>query len=290
MLMSANKVVVGYDGTPGAAYALSWALDEAWRRHATVELVYAFVWPSYAPAASMVPGTVMWPDMDAERVVNDMLAAAVDKAGFDHPDVPVTFVSEHGSATLVLQHRSENAALLVVGGHSHGAFAELILGSVAAAIAAHAFCSVVVVRDPGRPMDDQPVVLGLDESAHAEAAAQFAFEQAAVHGVALRAVHAWMPPMDPWIGTPSVDPEEMAAAEQVWAEDLLAGWKTEFPSVPVVVTSVVGHPYKVLTESARDARLVVVGARGRGGFRDLRLGSVTRYVLHHGTGTVAVVR
>jgi nucleotide-binding universal stress UspA family protein len=64
----------------------------------------------------------------------------------------------------------------------------------------------------------------------------------------------------------------------------------KFPSVPVVVNSVVGHPYKVLTEAARDAQLVVVGARGRGGFRDLRLGSVTRYVLHHGTGTVAVVR
>jgi nucleotide-binding universal stress UspA family protein len=191
--MSASKIVVGYDGTPGAEYALGWALDEARRRHASVELVYALVWPSYAPAASMVPGTVVWPDMGADRVVNDILAAAVDRARLDHPDVPVAVESDRGPATLVLQDRSEHAGLVVVGGHSHHAFAGLLLGSVAAAVAAHAFCSVVV-RDSGSPTDDRPIVLGLDESAHAEAAAQFAMEQAAARGVALRAVHAWMPP------------------------------------------------------------------------------------------------
>lgn len=288
--MSASKIVVGYDGTPGSEDALRWALDEARRRHAGVELVYALVWPSYAPAASMVPGTVVWPDMGAERVVNDMLAAAVDRARLGHPDVPVAAESDRGPATLVLQDRSEHAGLVVVGGHSHLAFAGMLLGSVAAAIAAHAFCSVVVVRGSGSPTDDRPIVLGLDESAHAEAAAQFAFDQASARGVALRAVHAWKPPADPWIGSEFVDREEVAVAEQVWARDLLAGWVKKFPAVPVVVSSVVGHPYKVLTEAARDAQLVVVGARGRGGFRDLRLGSVTRYVLHHGTGTVAVVR
>jgi nucleotide-binding universal stress UspA family protein len=288
--MSASKIVVGYDGTPGAEHALSWALDEARRRHASVELVYALVWPSYAPAASMVPGTVVWPDTGAESAVNDILVAAVDRARLDHPDVPVTVVADRGPATPVLQDRSRHAGLVVVGGHSHHAFAGLLLGSVAAAVAAHAFCSVVVVRDSGSPADDRWIVLGLDESAHAEAAAHFAFEQAAARGAGLRAVHAWMPPVDPWIGTELVDRDEVAVAEQGWARDLLAGWARKFPSVPVVVTSMVGHPYKVLTEAACDAQLVVVGARGRGGFRDLRLGSVTRYLLHHGTGTVAVVR
>jgi nucleotide-binding universal stress UspA family protein len=288
--MSASTVVVGYDGSPGAENALGWALGEAGRRHAAVVLVYALASSSYAPAASMVPGGVVWPDMGAERVAEEILEAAIAKARADCPDVPVTAATDRGSAALVLQDRSEHAGLVVVGGHSHHAFAGLLLGSVAASVAAHAYCSVVVVRNPRLPIDDRPVVLGLDESAHADAAARFAFEQAAARGVAVRAVHAWMPPADPWIGSPSVDREEIAVGEQLWARDLLAGWTERFSSVPVSVASVVGHPYKVLTESAQDAQLVVVGARGRGGFRDLRLGSVTRYVLHHGITTVAVVR
>jgi nucleotide-binding universal stress UspA family protein len=136
----------------------------------------------------------------------------------------------------------------------------------------------------------EPVLLGLDESAQADRTAGFAFDQAAARGVTLHVVRAWMPPPDPWIGSPSVDREEVAFAEQVAVRAQLIAWREKFPSVPVDVDVIVGHPYQVLTKAARRAQLVVLGARGRGGFRGLLLGSVTRHLLHQRGATVAVVR
>jgi nucleotide-binding universal stress UspA family protein len=57
--------------------------------------------------------------------------------------------------------------------------------------------------------------------------------------------------------------------------------RTSLPIGPSVLT---------LTEAAKTAELLVVGSRGRGGFRSLLLGSVSQGVLQHATCTVAVVR
>jgi len=40
--MKARRIVVGYDGSPDARLAADWAVDQAARIGAAVELVYAF--------------------------------------------------------------------------------------------------------------------------------------------------------------------------------------------------------------------------------------------------------
>ncbi|MFG1605219.1 universal stress protein [Actinoplanes sp. NPDC049265] len=286
--MSGNRIVVGYDASPPSDRALAWALDEAARTGATVDLVYALAFPAYAPAVYIVPGTVAWPDVPTKDAAWALLAAAAAKARAGHPKVAVSEIVEEGPAAAVLRDSSTDAALVVVGGHSHHPVADQVLGSVAVSVAAHAFCSVVIVRD--LEAVGRPVVLGLDEWAHAEEAGQFALRQAAARGVPLRAVHAWMPPPDPAIGRRFPNRDEAAIAELVWAKNRLSPWRAEFPGVHVDIASVVGHPYQVLTAATRESQLTVVGARGRGGFRDLRLGSVTRHLLHHGTGPIAIIR
>lgn len=287
--MSVRRIVIGYDGSPGSERALRWGLVEAARTHAGVELVCAMAWPNYLPVAAMVPGTAGWPELGAEKAAEGMLAETGARARTQFPHVPVSLVVDRGPAAPVLCDRSKGAALLVVGGRSHGVFAEILLGSVAAAVVTHADCTVVVAGD-GEPRAVGPVLLGLDESAGADLAAGFAFEQAAARVASVRVVRAWMPPPDPWIGSPAVDRDEVTVAERVAVREQLAAWRAKYPSVRVDIEVVVGHPYRVLTEAAQHAQLVVLGARGRGGLQGLRLGSVTRHVLHQRDATVAVVR
>jgi nucleotide-binding universal stress UspA family protein len=50
--MTEQRIVIGYDGSPGAERALSWALAEAARTHAEVELTYAWMWPTVLTVTS----------------------------------------------------------------------------------------------------------------------------------------------------------------------------------------------------------------------------------------------
>jgi nucleotide-binding universal stress UspA family protein len=60
-------------------------------------------------------------------------------------------------------------------------------------------------------------------------------------------------------------------------------------SVPIETLVVRGAPAPVLDEQSKDADLVVVGSRGRGGFAGLRLGSVSQQVAQHSVCRVVIV-
>ncbi|SPF02725.1 Universal stress proteinc/MT2085 [Streptomyces sp. MA5143a] len=72
--------------------------------------------------------------------------------------------------------------------------------------------------------------------------------------------------------------------------EALAVHRENYPGVNVKREVVQGGTREALIEASRAAQLLVVGARGRGGFAGLLLGSVSQATLHHAHCPVAVVR
>ncbi|MBF5032928.1 MULTISPECIES: universal stress protein [unclassified Micromonospora] len=286
--MSGEEILVGYDGSADASVALNWALDEAGRSGRPVRLAYVFEWLTVTGwiGPGVAPG--VWPDEAARQQVDELVRKAAADAAADRPGLTVHGEVFDGPPALVLQERSADAGMLVLGSRGHGGFGGLLAGSTAVSVAAHAHCPVVVVRD-GQAATSGPVVVGSDGSESALRALGFAVERAAQRDVPLRVLRAWEPPGDRWV-PPDFDPEQVAASERAAAEAELAPWRESFPDVPVEIEAVPGSASALLVEASRSAQLVVVGSRGRGGLRGMLLGSVSQQLIQHSHCPVAVVR
>jgi len=139
------------------------------------------------------------------------------------------------------------------------------------------------------------IVVGVDGSACAHAALEFAASEAALRGARLRIVCAWDIPPAMYAGgfAPGFDQETLDAfrdnAETIVRTELAEAKRLQ-PSIEVEARTSEGQAAEVLLEAARDASLIVVGNRGHGGFASLLLGSVSQHVVHHAPCPVLVVR
>ena len=231
----------------------------------------------------------------AERIGSKKVRRAVALAKQTAPGLPVETELVLGTAAPVLRKLSEQACLIVVGSRGLGGFTGLIAGSVAVALAAHAHCPVVVVRGK-EPDPDAPIVVGVDGSEASEAAVALAFDEAAVRRCGLVAVHSWSDIAFPYIPEPGwpvpIDWGPVIARENELLSERLAGWQEKYPDVAVEQIVAQDRPARALLDAARDrdARLIVVGSRGRGGFTGLALGSVSQAMIHHATCPVLIAR
>jgi nucleotide-binding universal stress UspA family protein len=140
------------------------------------------------------------------------------------------------------------------------------------------------------------IVVGVDDSAQAFAALQWALAEAALRQASVEVVHTWTPPMSalPFGGTLSVPLDEVAvdATARQHVEEMVgvALGASPDPAVPVQVTILPGTPALALVEVAADADLLVVGSHGRTGLSRLVLGSVAMAVVQHSPCPTVVVR
>lgn len=283
---SASPVVlVGVDGSETSRAAVDLGAEEAVLRRRPLHVVHACVWPVTEAGAAGVTGQA-GSGHDPARIVAD----AVARARESRPGLEVTGEVVLGAAAPVLLERGHGAALTVIGDRGLGGFAGLLAGSVAAQLAAHATGPVLVAR--GTVHQDGPVVLGVDGSPASDPAVAFAFEEAAVRGNRLTAVHAWHHPVTGGPGELiplTYDPEQFREDEERLTAQALAGWQERYPQVEIRRLLAYGGARQALIEATASARLLVVGTRGRGGFAGLLLGSVSQAVLHHAGCPVAIV-
>ncbi|AYL39993.1 universal stress protein UspA (plasmid) [Streptomyces fungicidicus] len=287
-----QPMVVGVDGSPSSLDAVETAAREAAVRGVGLRLVHAFGRTSSHVPRSGPP----WSPAGAgvRELVDGTLAEAERRARDAAPGVELARDVAAGDPSAVLVFASRTASLTVVGSHGRGTVAGLLLGSTAGQLAAHGHCPVLVVREAGRA--GGPVLLAVDDAPASAPAVRFAFAEARLHGAPLTAVHVCRPgSADAYDG--AADPPFVTYdrghlrdhAEQV-LDAALAGCEQRYPEVTVRRRPVIGRVRHTLVEASADARLLVVGARGGGGFTGLLLGSVSQAVLHHARCPVAVVR
>lgn len=141
------------------------------------------------------------------------------------------------------------------------------------------------------------IVVGVDASDASVEALRRAAEEARWRDATVEVVYAFTPPQA-WAAFPvpvergeeaDVDAEQRKAEEQLreWLDDT----DVDLSGIEVASTVVADpRPSRALVDRSKDADLVVVAARGRGGFAGLRLGSVSEQVTRHAHCPVLVVR
>jgi len=274
-----DSILVGYDGSPDADLALTWAAETSLLTDRPMQV--AILVDSGAR-----PGVAWWPPgywSEVEDRARKLLA---------HAGVSRVEVSRRGGSVVpMLMALGHETSLLVVGSRGHGRAGELFVGSVSQHLARHAPCPVAVVRAT-ETKDARRIVVGLDGSRASEAALDFACERARTTGEKVSALRAGefgpvhldsrglMPEA---LGDFLVDQERQLAAS-------VSGAVAAHPEIDIESDFITLSPAKALVEASHHASLVVVGSRGLNAFAGMLLGSVSHEVLHRAHCPVVVVR
>lgn len=286
--MDVSPIVVGVDGSAPSRTATDLAIREARWHGRPLRLVHAFVWPTLGVYVGPSPEGP--PDGGLAADADRLLAGELDHATTAAPDLLITGEVVTGAATPILLEEAGRAWLLVLGHRGLGGFAELLLGSVVGQVASHSPCPLLIAR--GDQRDTGPVVVGVDGSA-SDRAVEYGFAEAAARGAELRLLHSWhgRVPAPVEDELPLIyDAGDVEQAVMRRLSDAVAKVRERYPSVVVRQEVRRGRTARTLVEASGAAQLVVAGARGRGGFAGLLLGSVSQALLHHARCPVAIAR
>ncbi|MGW7412372.1 universal stress protein [Streptomyces sp. NPDC054863] len=285
-----EQLIVGVDGSEPSLAALDWAADEAAARGAPLRVVHGWRWEQYA---SLEPA-IGYSRPSLQVYADNVAATAVERAVRRQPAVEVRSTVVAEDPAFALARLGEEAAAVVVGSRGHGELAELLLGSVSLAVAAHSRSPVIVVRGAkGKEAGAvRTVAVGVDAPEEAAPVLEFGFREALLRGASVTVVHAWRCPAHEVPDHPRAVPDDhRLRAERHVTEALRAAVnaRPEFADVAVRREIVEGPARSALLNASLTADLLVVGARRRKGHLGMQLGLVDHGVLHHAACPVAVV-
>jgi nucleotide-binding universal stress UspA family protein len=268
-----KAIVVGFNGSAGSEAALTWALGRAAREKLPVIIVHA------------VDDRWMSPDFQYHEVIRkagmDLLQQAQDSAKGQAPEVEVEIQLRHGSGGSVLREVSKEAAMIVVGGHDKRRLDGGPLVDRALQVVSASECPVAVVPAQ-RATQGAGVVVGVDGSEESLQAVAVAAAEADLGGDELTVVLAFKSPAR-WVEKQmptSGLAESLVEENRIVLAESVAGLGDRYPDLRVhqrLETNT--EPAKALVDIAADARLLVIGSRGRGGFSRTVMGSTAHAVL-----------
>ena len=279
------KVIVALDGSPQAALGAGWvatlrlsAIDEVLVTSIVQPPVLLGAW-GYARTPAM---TEAYADaledskQEARRVVESGAVACVASGGA----VRTTVREGHPVIELIAIIEEVGADLVVVGPHGRGRLESILLGSVSQSLLHTMATSMLVARAPLRA--PERVLLAFDGSPHSIAAAHFLSHLPLPAGARID-VLAVIDSLDSrYSRRGQADLADLVALERRRAAEIIesavevlrAAGRTAKPAIRH------GEPKREILAAAREfeSDLIVLGARGVGGFRGMLLGSVSRAV------------
>ena len=285
-----GSVIVGIDHTASARTAAEWAAAEADRRRASLVLVHAFRLPAAGfPDYNTIPDDLIV-SLRADGL--ERLHTVAGELRAARPDLPIHTSLVYDRAAPALRAASQQARLTVVGSHDASRIAAVLTGSVAYELASNNPAPVAVIHPDDTNRPGGAIVVGVDGSPVSDAAVGFAFDEAALRGAELLAVHAWNDVyldgqrLQPLL----VDPHRLEDEERALLSERLAGWRDKYPDVRVNYALLPQRPTPALLRYSAAAQLLVVGSHGRGGFAGMLLGSTSHAVIQHASCPVVVIR
>jgi nucleotide-binding universal stress UspA family protein len=284
------RILVGIDGSPGSEAALRWACHEATLRPAAVTALVA--WTADGRPHHIYHLATHADSAGLMAAARTLLETAVARVRGDFPTVEVTPVARQAEPVAAMLELAAQADLVVVGARGNSVIRRLAAGSVSQGVVHFSPVPVVVVHDVPHTgaVDKRPVAVGIDGSGMSLAALRWAAGEAATRGVPLRVVHSWGG-LDPLYADLLLSSKhavtQLASALLDDAVKLGLDGAPETDVLPVIASDA---PVVALLRESLNAQLLVVGGRGRGGFAELALGSVSHQCVLHAACPVAVVR
>jgi nucleotide-binding universal stress UspA family protein len=268
-----KELVVGVDGSEQSRLALQWAA--ALGRATGARLAVVEAWSGGDPATA---------DETGERIKRELVGATAALLGEQGTNLDIDFEALRGSAAGAILERVTPESGLVLGSRGRGGFAGLLLGSVSRECIEHASCPVMVIRhERALPNRAAPILVGHDGSPTSARALEWAVALADAIEAEVVAAHVWQ------ATSSEVRPRlhrrlSSAARESVdrWAKDV---------SPAVRPQDVEGEARMELVSLAQrlGAGVLVVGRRGAGKVRALRMGSVASYLVTSSPVPIAVI-
>jgi nucleotide-binding universal stress UspA family protein len=287
MTASKNRpVVVGVDGSRANQGALRYAVEEARRLDAPLEVVH--VVPDHLIASPLVVLAMNDPAALGTRIVRD----AEDDVADLFPEVDTVGWVHHGSRPVRLAEAAARGLSLVVGRDDRPLVERLLRGDTATGVAARAAVPVVVVPADWTPQaaTHDVVLVGLKSPDDVQPLLDDAFCLAEEVGATLAVLHSW------WVPSEYADMIESRVAVEEWRhrstveiETALRTSRARYPDVKVDIRVIHGYPGPSLVEASAGADVVVIGRRAHGVPAAVHLGGTARAVLRAASCPVRIV-
>jgi nucleotide-binding universal stress UspA family protein len=284
-----RRVLVATDGSLHAEAAIATALHFPWPARTRVRVISA------RRTGAEYRRSILLAALD--RAADQAAESARQTLSRRWPDLEVEIADEPPIKGILAEAKRFRADVIVVGWRGHGAVRRLLMGSVSRGVVRGATCAVLVVR---RSQRVRTIVIGIDGSDESSRALTLVAQLVPPDRgrvTLVSAVELATPPSRGRVpGAASIAREirrqntaraRAATKELNRAASALRriGWQTRTKLVH-------GEPLRDLLRAvaANRAQLLVVGARGTSGIRQLLLGSVAEGALNQSPVSVLVAR